>query len=53
MDQNKAKVMTVKVYDKTLDLIGREGCKAVGSRLSQILGTNQTPSCLDESVRLA
>ena len=34
MDRDQAKVMTVKFYDKTLDLMGREGTKAVGSRFS-------------------
>ena len=31
--------MTVKFYDKILDLIGREGCLPVGSRLSKVLGS--------------
>ena len=53
MDRNQDKVMTLKIYDKTLDLMSREGTKAVGSRFSNILGSNQTPGILEESVRLA
>ena len=38
LDNNKDKLLNIKVYDKTLDLIGRDGTQMVGSRLSQILG---------------
>ena len=33
-DKDKNKLMTIKFYDKTLDLMGREGTKTVGSRFS-------------------
>lgn len=38
-DRDGCKVMTVKIYDKTLDLMGRDGCLPVGSRFSSILGS--------------
>ena len=31
-------MLNIKVYDKTLDLIGRDGMQIVGSKLSNILG---------------
>ena len=30
--------MNVKAYDKMLDLLGREGCRQIGTRISTILG---------------
>ena len=53
VDKDKTKLMTIKFYDKTLDLMGREGSKTVGSRFSKILGSNNTQGILEESVRLA
>ena len=32
-------LMRIKVYDKTLDIVGREGCLTVGSRIANILGS--------------
>ena len=32
------KLLNIKMYDKTLDLIGRDGTQMIGSRISQILG---------------
>ena len=40
-DHQSNKLATVKVYDKTLDLMGREGCKTVGSRFPVILGSKR------------
>ena len=37
-DKNKDHFLTVKAYDKMVDLIARDGCLPVGSRLSTILG---------------
>jgi len=34
IDIDENKLMTIKFYDKTLDLMGREATKAVGSRFS-------------------
>ena len=53
VDKDKTKLMTIKFYDKSLDLMGREGSKTVGSRFSKILGSNSTQGILEESVRLA
>ena len=40
-DRQSKKLATVKVYDKILDLMGREGCKTVGSRFPIILGSKR------------
>ena len=39
LDDNEDKLLNIKVYDKTLDLIGRDGIQMVGSRLRYILGS--------------
>ena len=33
--------MNIKLYDKTLDMIGRDGFQKVGSRLDQVLGAKR------------
>ena len=38
VDEEQEKLLNIKVYDKTLDLIGRDGMQMVGSRLGHILG---------------
>ena len=38
LDECNDKMLNIKVYDKTLDLIGRDGMQMVGSKLSNILG---------------
>ena len=38
LGEENDKLLNIKMYDKTLDLIGRDGTQMVGSRLSQILG---------------
>ena len=38
LDEENDKLLNIKMYDKTLDLIGRDGTQMVGSRLNQILG---------------
>ena len=38
VDSETRRAITIKFYDKILDLVGREGCLPVGSRLSTILG---------------
>ena len=45
---DSSKRATVKVYDKTLDLIGREGCLPVSSRLSTILGSTNNLGSMRE-----
>ena len=38
MDDDKSKLLVVKIYDKIMDLIGRDGIQQVGSKLYKILG---------------
>jgi hypothetical protein len=45
--------MTVKVYDKLVDLIARDGCKPVGTRLSKIVGSSYRIGDLEKRVRKA
>lgn len=40
MDAQHNKLLKVKVYDKMLDLISRDGCHLVGSRVDHILGSS-------------
>ena len=51
--QAQRHVMTVKFYDKVLDLIGREGCKCVSSRCSHILCSRRVANSVEQSMRLA
>jgi len=37
-DQQGENILVVKLYDKILNLVAKDGCKVVGSRLSTILG---------------
>ena len=53
VDGNGKKFVTVKFYDKILDLMGRDGCTLVGSRFSQILGSKMELSRISESARAA
>ena len=39
IDKEKDKLLNIKVYEKTLDLISRDGIQMVGSRLGNILGS--------------
>ena len=45
--------MTIKIYDKTLDLMGRDGSRPVGSRFATILGSRMTPGLMEQSMKLA
>ena len=49
-DHQSNKLATVKVYDKTLDLMGREGCKTVGSRFPVILGSKRARGAMERRV---
>jgi hypothetical protein len=31
--------MNIKVYDKILELIGRDGCKSMGKKVKEIVGS--------------
>ena len=48
VDTDSNKRATIKFYDKMLDLIGREGCLPVGSRLSTVLGSTNNLSSMRE-----
>ena len=41
MNQDGVKLLNIKIYDKTLDMIGRDGFQRVGSRLDQVLGAKR------------
>ena len=43
-DANKNKILNVKIYDKMLDLVARDGCKRVGSKIATILGKLDKPN---------
>ena len=49
-DHQSNKLATVKVYDKTLDLMGREGCKTVSSRFPIILGSKRVRGDMERLV---
>ena len=38
-DQEGEKLLAIKFYDKVLDLVARDGCHLVGSRIATILGS--------------
>lgn len=40
-DGERCKLMTVKFYDKLLDLVAREGTHQVGSRMATVLGSSR------------
>ena len=41
MSSESVKLLNIKIYDKTLDMIGRDGFQRVGSRLDQVLGAKR------------
>ena len=43
-DANKRKILNIKIYDKMIDLVAREGCKKVGSKIATILGKEDKPN---------
>ena len=52
-DHQSNKLATVKVYDKTLDLMGREGCKTVGSRFPIMLGSKRASGNMERRIWMA
>ena len=40
-DSENDKLLNIKIYDKLLDLVSRDGTQAVGSRLYHIIGGNE------------
>ena len=53
MDGIQDKLLVVKVYDKVLDLIARNGCQLVGSRISTILGSSRQLGLFEKRLRIA
>ena len=51
LDDCKSKVMTVKMYDKILDLMSREHIWVVGSRFPQILGSKHSIGKFEKTIR--
>ena len=49
-DDEGSHLMTVKFYDKFLDLLGREGSHQVGSRLHTVLGCNRVLSPFQKDI---
>ena len=47
------RLLVVKLYDKLLDLIARDGSHIVGSRINTILGSKQQLSTFDSRIRKA
>jgi hypothetical protein len=43
--------MTVKFYDKFMDLLGREGSHQVGSRLHTVLGCGRSRDSFQKDIR--
>jgi len=52
-DEHKQKIMTVKIYNKTLDLLGREGCKLVSNNYRKVLGSTQHLDLMQDKVRFS
>jgi hypothetical protein len=52
-DEKDKKVLTVKVYDKIADMVGREGVKLVGSNLSKVVGSCYNLDVMSKKVRAA
>ena len=52
-DDDGRKLMVVKLYDKLLDLMTRDGTQLVGSRMATILGSKQYLSLFEKRIRKA
>ena len=47
------KLLVLKIYDKILDLVSRDGCHVVGSRISTILGSSRKLGLFEKRIRKA
>ena len=47
------RILNIKIYDKMMDLVGRDGTQIVGSRLHKILGFSDTYDSFVKRVRQA
>ena len=52
-DSNKNKILNVKVYDKMIDLVAREGTHEISSRIANIVGSKHTMDSFDRKLQLA
>ena len=52
-DADGLKLLQVKIYDKIMDLVGRDGAAVVGSRIAKIVGCQSTLNAFDKSVSRA
>lgn len=53
VDANDKKVINIKIYDKLTELIGREGCRLVGSKIKEIVGSKSHVTKHDQRFRKA
>jgi len=53
LDERKQKIMNVKLYNKGLDLLGREGSKNIGNGLRKVLGATTAKDALQDRIKLA
>ena len=51
MDGVRDKLLVIKVYDKVLDLMTRNGSHLVGSRIATILGSSRQLSLFEKRLR--
>jgi len=45
--------MNIKVYNKTMDMWGREGCKLIGNNNRKVLGATKTLDVLQDKIKYA
>ena len=50
-DQDSDKILNVKIYDKFLDLVGREYIHPVSSRINTVLCSGRQPGCFEKLIR--
>ena len=53
LDGDGLKLLQVKIYDKIMDLVGRDGAAVVGSRIAKIVGCQGTLNAFDKRVSQA
>ena len=53
IDQNKNQLLIVKIYDKMLDLVGREGCTFIGTNLPKLIGSTNHIDAFQQKLRKA
>ena len=52
-DGDDLKLLQVKIYDKLMDLVGRDGAAIVGSKIAKVVGCQGTLSAFDKRVSRA